>query len=177
MKNTIHLSLAVCLLISVGFLSACRTTQEKQDSVAFLKDSEVPDSYRISEQDIDTFVFHARNFLSQSNNLGLTSKEKAELQSSYPEVVVRYNGKKHGKIFIDWYFSTLRQAHLTVSGELLTKKPKWGFQLITFATPPENKSSFFVSDSQGKPIVNPTDETDGSDPYWFEDDEEHPDND
>ena len=107
-------------------LSACRSTEKVYDP--FFQPTEAD---KLTEEELDSIIWHARNFISSNRNLRLGSKHRQMVQENDPVVRVMYSAKKYGRLELEWPISSDTVVLLSSRGDLLSKRQPWELEIMS----------------------------------------------
>ena len=117
----------ILFLISLTFvLGSCQSSEPVSDP--FFQPAEAD---KLTEEELDSIIWHARNFISSNRNLRLGSKHRQMVQENDPVVRVVYSGKKYGRLELEWPISTDTVVLLSSRGDLLSKRQPWELEIMS----------------------------------------------
>ena len=121
------LRVLILFLISLTFfLGACQSSEPVSDP--FFEPTEAD---KLTEAELESIIWHARNFISSNRNLRLGSKHRQMVQENDPVVRVVYSGKKYGRLELEWPISSDTVVLLSSRGDLLSKRQPWMLEILS----------------------------------------------
>ena len=91
----------ILFLVSLVFvLGSCQTSESVSDP--FFQPTEAD---KLTEEETESIIWHARNFISSNRNLRLGTHHRKMIQENDPVVRVIYSGKKYGRLQLEWHDS------------------------------------------------------------------------
>lgn len=117
----------ILFLISLTFvLGSCQSSEPVSDP--FFEPTEAD---KLTKEELESIIWHARNFISSNRNLRLGSKHRQMVQENDPVVRVVYSGKKYGRLELEWPISTDTVVLLSSRGDLLSKRQPWELEIMS----------------------------------------------
>ena len=107
-------------------LNACQSPEPVSDP--FFEPTEAD---KLTAEELDSIIWHARNFISSNRNLRLGSKHRQMVQENDPVVRVFYSAKKYGRLELEWPISSDTVVLLSSRGDLLSKRQPWELEIMS----------------------------------------------
>ena len=118
--------LILFLLPLVFVLSSCQSSEPVSDP--FFQPTEAD---KLTAEELDSIIWHARDFISSNRNLRLGSKHRQMVQENDPVVRVFYSAKKYGRLELEWPISSDTVVLLSSRGDLLSKRQPWELEIMS----------------------------------------------
>ena len=107
-------------------LSACQSSESVSDP--FFEPTEAD---KLTEEETESIIWHARNFISSNRNLRLGTKHRQMIRDNDPVVRVVYSAKKYGRLELEWPISSDTVVLLSSRGDLLSKRQPWELEIMS----------------------------------------------
>ena len=115
-------------LLSLFLITAAASCRTETVSDPFFEPTEAD---KLTAEETDSIIWHARNFISSNRNLRLGSKHRQMVQKNDPVVRVIYSGKKYGRLELEWPISSDTVVLLSSRGDLLSKRQPWELEIMS----------------------------------------------
>ncbi len=87
------------------------------------------ESDKISPQEQEALVWHARQFVADAKSLRLPPGTQKYVRENNPSIKIRYFEHKYGNIIMEWQINSTTVIHLAGTGHLTDKKFPWNLQV------------------------------------------------
>jgi len=138
-------------------LGACSSTEPFSDP--FFEPTEAD---KLTKEELESIIWHAKNFIVSSKNLRLGSHHRSMIQENDPVVRIAYSARKYGRIELEWPISSDTVVLLSSRGDLLSKRQAWVLEILS------GKQKGGLSDAELEQWRNVDSAEDAGDDDWSE---------
>lgn len=126
MKKIFLLILMQTAIVLTG--SACISGNDGESTLPDY-DFKAQPSDMLTEKEMKTLLWHARQFVGRSKQIKMHANAKKFILENDPEYRIRYYGKKRGNIRLEWKISDLSRCIVSGTGDFTEDRFPWKVEL------------------------------------------------